>query len=261
MTNTARAVGFGYRLLQKFLRSFFRTFYLLEVKGLERVPADGPVIIAANHINPFDALILAASVSRRMRFVAWSKAFSLPIVGRLMIAAGCIPIDRDKPDLAAFKESLRWLKGNHVLGIFPEGTYTKDGHLTHLKPGTARIALAAQATVVPATLTGAYRAWPMAGPAKQMFPRPWKITLKFHPPIEAVSHQPPAIGSQGTGGESRVAEQPPAQAAVSDQKSLAPELIEKIRAAITQTLEPSLRAEEKVDRLVEQAAPHIRIYE
>lgn len=230
----------GYRLFQKFLLRFFRTFYLFEVKGVEQLPGAGPVIIAANHINVFDALMIAACVPRRMRFVAWNRTFTMPVIGWFMRASGCIPIDREKPDPAAYKESLRWLAGNNVLGIFPEGKYTLDGHLCELKPGTARIALSAGATVAPATITGAYKSWPSSGPAKKVFPRPWKITLKFHPVIH-----PASAG----------------RSAISDQRATAQQLIQKIGGAISSTLEPALRSEEKVDRLVEQPASHIRIYE
>ena len=230
----------GFRLLQKSLRAFFHTFYLLEVSGLEHVPTRGPVIVCANHVNPFDAIILGACLPRRIRFVAWNRTFSKPVIGSLLRLTGCIPIDRDRPNLSAFKESLRWLAAGNILGIFPEGKYTDTGHLAELKPGTARIALSANATVVPATLTGAYRAWPLRGLKSKMFPRPWKIALKFHPAIE------PGRLASGT---------------VHDQRAVAQQLIDQIGAAIDSTLKPAIRAEGKIDALVEQPAPHIRLYE
>lgn len=223
----------GYRLLQKLLLGFFRTFYLLEVRGLDHIPTDAPVIVAGNHVNPFDALILAACVPRRMRFVVWNRTFDKPVIGWLLRATGCIPINRDKPDLTAFRESLRWLASGNVLGIFPEGRYTDTGHLHELKPGTARIAMAARALVVPATLTGAYRAWPLRGAGSKMFPQPWKIAVTFHPPIQTADAQ----------------------------RTDAQELTQRIGDAINSTLEPAVRAEEKVERLVGQPPSHIRLYE
>jgi 1-acyl-sn-glycerol-3-phosphate acyltransferase len=223
----------GYRLLQRFLLGFFRTFYLLEVRGLEHIPVEGPVVIAGNHVNPFDALIMAACVPRRMRFVVWNRTFDKPVIGWLLRATGCIPINRDKPDLTAFKESLRWLETGNVLGIFPEGRYTETGHLDELKPGTARIAMAAKAFVVPATLTGAYHAWPLRGAGAKVFPRPWKIALKFHQRIRTTDTK----------------------------RADAQELTHRIADAINSTLEPAVRAEEKVKRLVERPASHVRIYE
>jgi len=229
-----------YILSQKLLLGLFRAFYLFEVKGLEHIPATGPVIIAANHINIFDALMIAACVPRRMRFVVWNRTFTLPVIGWFLRVTGGIAVDREKPDPSAFKESVRWLRGGNVLGIFPEGTYTTDGHLMPIKHGTARMALTANATVVPATLVGAYRSWPKAGPARKLFPRPWKVVLKFQEPIPAISGQ---------------------RAASREQRAFAEQLTGKIADAINQTLEPSLRAEEKVDRLVGQPASHVRIYE
>jgi 1-acyl-sn-glycerol-3-phosphate acyltransferase len=223
----------GYRLLQRFLLGFFRTFYLLEVRSLEHIPVDGPVIIAANHVNPFDALVLVACVPRRMRFVVWNRTFDKPVIGWLLRATGCIPINRDKPDLTAFKESLRWLETGDMLGIFPEGRYTETGHLHELKPGTARIAMAAAAAIVPATLTGAYHAWPLRGSSAKMFPQLWKIAVKFHPPIQTTDAQ----------------------------RADAQELTQRVAAAINSTLEPAVRAEDKVQLLVEEPASHIRVYE
>lgn len=228
-----------YRLMQRLVLRFFRVFHLLEVRGLEHIPATGPVIVAANHVNPFDAVIVGACMPRRIRFVVWNRTFNLPVIGWLLRLTGCIPVNRDRPDTASFRESLRWLEAGHILGIFPEGKYTLDGHLDELKPGTMRIALAAGATVVPATLTGAYKAWPLRGPHAKLLPHPWKITVKFHPAIEPVT----------------------ADASVAGQRAAAVELTRRLESAINSTLEPAIRAEEKVDRLVEQPAPHIRIYE
>jgi 1-acyl-sn-glycerol-3-phosphate acyltransferase len=234
----------GFQLLRRCLLWFFRTFYLLEVRGLEHVPATGPVIIAANHVNPFDAVIIGVSIPRRIRFVVWNRSFDNPILGPLLRLSGCIPINRDKPDTTAFRESLRWLQAGHILGIFPEGRYTETGRLSELKPGAVRIALVARATVVPATLTGAYRAWPLRGANAKAFPKPWKISLKFHPPIlnepSTINHEPSSISSQ---------------------RSAAADLTRKLETAINSTLEPAIRAEEKLDRLAQQPAPHIRLYE
>jgi 1-acyl-sn-glycerol-3-phosphate acyltransferase len=221
----------GFRLLQRFLRAFFRAFYLLEVKGLENIP-NGPVVLAANHVNPFDAIILGAVAPRRVRFVVWNRTFDKPAFRWIMTAVGCIPINRDRPDTTAFKESLRWLATGNILGIFPEGRYTETGHLHELKPGTMRIAMAAGAAVVPATITGAYRAWPLRGANAKAFPRPWKIQLKFHPPIFP-----------------------------GDDRAAAEALTRQLADAINSTLEPAVRAEAKVDRLIAQPASHLRLYE
>lgn len=229
----------GFQLLQRALRAFFRTFYLLEVSGVQNIPAAGPVIIAGNHVNPFDAIIIGACAPRSIRFIVWNRTFNQPAFRWIMNAVGCIPINRDRPDPVAFKESLRWLQTGNLLGIFPEGRYTETGHLHELKPGTMRIALAARAAVVPATLTGAYKAWPLRGAGAKAFPRPWKISLRFHPPL-TIPHPPSSI---------------------SDQRTAAVVLTEKLAAAINSTLEPAIRAETKIDELVRQPAPPLRIYE
>ncbi len=247
--------GLAFRFLQRCLRRFFRTFYLLEVHGVENIPATGPVIIAANHVNPFDAIILGACAPRQVRFIVWNRTFNQPAFRWIMNSVGCIPINRDRPDTVAFKESLRWLSAGNILGIFPEGRYTETGHLHELKPGTMRIALAANAAVVPATLTGAYKAWPLRGANAKAFPKPWKISIKFHPAI------PPRSPRAATTDSEPVAAVADRGTSITNQRTAAVELTEQLAAAISSTLEPAIRAEEKIARLLEQPAPPLRIYE
>ena len=245
MNKATHKPSVAFRLFQRVLRRFFRTLYLLEVTGLEHMPVHGPVVVAANHVNPFDAIIIGVCLPRRIRFVVWNRTFNKPALRWILNACACIPINRDRPDTVAFKQCLGWLQAGNVLGIFPEGRYTETGHLHDLKPGTMRIALAARAVVVPATLTGAYRAWPLRGANAKPFPRPWKISLKFHQPIHNLDGEAPA--------------EP--QSSIATQRKAAVELTDKLATAINSTLEPAIRAEAKVEKLTHQPAPPLRLYE
>lgn len=231
-------------LLRHVLWRFFRTFHLLEVEGTEHVPAAGPTIIACNHVNYFDPFLIQVAVSRRVRFVAWVRGFR-HVFGWFMRRMGTIPIDLSKPDRRAYETVLNTLREGWVIGIFPEGTFTPDGHVVHPKVGAARMAIETGAVICPATLTGNFRVWAPQAPGRSgvwghIFPRPGKIALKFHPPVEL---------------------DPTERAAREHDKEYHRQIIERVMAPMIRRVEPSLRAEERIEELVKGPASHIRIYE
>jgi len=125
-----------------------------KVTGRERVPRTGALIVVSNHLNNADPPILAAGIaSRRVRYMAKIELFKWPfgIVPRLY---GAFPVRRFEADLAAMLNAERILKRGEVLGMFPEGTRSRSGHLGEPHPGTAMIALRAGAHILPCAVTG-----------------------------------------------------------------------------------------------------------
>jgi hypothetical protein len=132
-----------------------------------------------------------------------------------------------------------------VIGIFPEGTFTPDGHVVHPKVGAARMAIETGAVICPATLTGGFRVWAPQAPGRsgfwgRVFPRPGKITLKFHPPVVL-------------NREERLARE--------HDKAYHRQIIDAVMAPVIRRVEPFLRADERIEDLVKRPASHIRIYE
>lgn len=228
------------RFLKGVTRAIFRLFYEMEIEGLENVPREGRVIVAANHVNYFDAPMLLAFVPRDVHFVAAAPAFKVPVWASLMRLYGTISIERGRADAGAIKASLRVLEGEGALGIFPEGTFTQDGHLVEAKLGTAHLAIRSGAPIVPVTIAGAFHSWPRLGPRKRSLPRPWKIRIRFHPPI-------------------RVSPEEAAEHA--KDKAFAEQLTARVAETLNRTLEPAIRAEGKIDELVARRAPRVRLYE
>jgi len=226
--------------LRAVTRAFFRLFYELDITGLENIPLEGPTIIAANHVNYFDAPLLLAFAPRPMYFIAASTGFKVPVWRFIMNLYGVIPVERGKADASAIKAAIRLLGNGQVLGIFPEGTFTQDGHTVPAKLGTAHIAMKTGSPIVPVTISGAFHSWPRLGPAKRKIPRPWRIRIKFHEPIEVAAGQPDEHKRD---------------------KKAAEELTEQIMKAVNQTLEPAIRAEAKIDELIAAPASRIRLYE
>ncbi|WP_350277902.1 lysophospholipid acyltransferase family protein [Kribbella sp. HUAS MG21] len=120
--------------------------------GTVRVPAEGPVLFAANHLGVLDGPVLAAFAPRPVHIVTKAEMFVGPL-GPLLRAAGQIPLDRFHYDPGAIKSCLRVLSEGHAVGIFPEGV-RGDGELRTVRPGAAYLALATGAPVVPVLFFG-----------------------------------------------------------------------------------------------------------
>jgi 1-acyl-sn-glycerol-3-phosphate acyltransferase len=118
------------------------------------------LLLVANHPNEvFDPLLVAAAVGRPVRFLAKAPLFSIPLVGAVLRAAGCLPVYRrtDEPALTArnedtFSAVAAALAGGAAVAIFPEGTSHDSPAMAPLKTGAARIALGAGAAGVPLTI-------------------------------------------------------------------------------------------------------------
>jgi 1-acyl-sn-glycerol-3-phosphate acyltransferase len=130
--------------------------YKLDVEGLENVPSDGGVILAANHRSFMDSIFLAVASPEPVAFVAKAEYFDHPVTRWIFSSTGQIPLRRGSPvgarqALAAASDVLA--KGG-TLGIYPEGTRSRDGKLHRGKLGPARLAAATGAAIVPVGLIG-----------------------------------------------------------------------------------------------------------
>lgn len=137
-------------LLRFTLRIFFRR---VEVEGVERVPADGPVMFVLNHPNSLvDPVFILCLAPRPVSFLAKAPLFRIPFVGWLVRAAGSIPVERKQDpgaDLTKNREMFARVRAHLAAGgavaLFPEGTSHSDPRLKPMKTGAARIALGVEA--------------------------------------------------------------------------------------------------------------------
>ncbi len=156
-----------------------RFLFKIEHAGLENIPSSGPLIIAANHQTYLDPVFIALPVRHRMRFMAWDAIFKVPLLSSLITWSGAFPVNLDKPTKAALKTSLDALKDGAALIIFPEGGRSPDGKILPFKPGTARLARASGALLLPVTVEGGEKVWP----PRQFLPRCGRIRITYHKPI------------------------------------------------------------------------------
>jgi 1-acyl-sn-glycerol-3-phosphate acyltransferase len=176
-----------YRTIKSVSTPFYRGLTRVTVEHRERVPADGGVIVAANHISFFDSVALLQSIPRRAFFIGKSEYMRSWTTRRLFPAMGLIPIERDqaRKAMAALAVAADVLHRGDVLSIYPEGTRSRDGRLHRGHTGVAQLALMSGAPIVPVGLVGTDRIQPVGA----RVPRPFRhATVRFGEPLDPGSY-------------------------------------------------------------------------
>ncbi len=155
----ARAGGRGvntplYWLARAILQPFFLVYFRMKRIGMEHIPTDGPLIIAANHRSFMDPWVIGMLLRRPVYYVAKTELFAGPVRAWLLSSLGAFPVDRGQGDRDAMDAARRILERGDVVVIFPEGTRTRPGPLGNPKRGVGRLALQTGAPVVPVALIG-----------------------------------------------------------------------------------------------------------
>ena len=170
-----------YRLLRMGCRPLLKWLFDLRVTGVEHLPASGPFILAANHHNYVDGVVLGVALSRPIAFLVMPRVFrASPLHPAFHRRVGSIPVNLERPDPGAIKRVLRRLENGRVVGIFPEGPFSREGRLVPGQPGVAMIALRSGMPVVPAAIEGTYEA--LAG-RRFYVPRRHPLSVRFGPPM------------------------------------------------------------------------------
>ncbi len=165
-----------YRTLRAWLLPPLTRFFSLTVDGAEHLPRRGPYIIAANHHNYLDGVVLGLAVPEPIAFVVMPRVYrATPLHRFFHERIGSIPIQQT-PDIGALRRALGALQRGAILGIFPEGPFSLRGRLEHGLPGVAMLALRARVPVVPAAIRGTYEA--LRG-RRFYLPRRHPVTVRF----------------------------------------------------------------------------------
>ncbi len=148
---------FFYKFCRGIGNVLFRIIFRFKVIGKENIPKEGRIIICANHISNIDPVTLGLAVPRPIRFMAKKELFEKKFVKGLVEKLGAFPVDRKKVDLSAIRTSMKVLKNEEVLGIFPEGTRVKVPDIEKAKPGITLISIKAEAPIVPVYIDSNYK--------------------------------------------------------------------------------------------------------
>lgn len=147
----------------------------------EKIPATGGCIIAVNHISQIDPLTLAHFVynhGRLVRYLAKDALWRVPLLKYVVVDAKQIPVSRMSVGAAkAFDAAVQAVRDGECIGVYPEGTITRDpdGWPMRGKTGAARIALATGCPVIPVGQWGAQELLPAYSARPHVFPRPTTV--------------------------------------------------------------------------------------
>lgn len=189
-----------------------RTLYRMRVQGVEQhVPDEGPAVLVCNHVSYMDALILAASIPRPVRFVMYHRIFNIPMMRWIFRTARAIPIAGAREDPAlmqrAFEQIDAALAEGELVGIFPEGALTRDGDIAPFKSGVERILQRRPVPVVPMALRGMWSSmWSRrsARAAEGTLAR-MRVPRRFRAHVEVIAAAPvDGVEATAAGLETRV---------------------------------------------------------
>ena len=159
--------------------ALMRLLFRVEAQGTEHIPAEGAVLIVANHSSVLDPPIVGGMCPRQLTFLAKAELFRVPGFGWLIRRLGAQPLRREGADPSALRMARRVLAEGKALLVFPEGTRGEEGFLREAKAGAALLAVQSGAAVVPAYVHGTGRAWPRG----RRLPRPVKVRVTFGAPL------------------------------------------------------------------------------
>jgi 1-acyl-sn-glycerol-3-phosphate acyltransferase len=110
------------------------------------------------------------------------ELFRLPILGKAMRMADCVPIDRHNREaaIASVREAEEIIRRGHHMVVFPEGTRSRDGRLLPFKKGPFYMAMETGVPIVPITLLGTETLLPKG----KMLAKPGEVKVIFHSPVD-----------------------------------------------------------------------------
>ncbi|MFO0973824.1 MAG: MFS transporter [Phycisphaerae bacterium] len=145
------------------------------------IPAEGPVIVAANHHSSLDPFLLSAtSPNRYISFMVAREFTKLPGFRRLLELVECVPVNRSGMDVASVKAALRHLSSGRALGIFPQGGIVSPDDRSEPRDGVGLLALRSGATVIPAFVSGVQHTKSVAWP----FLRRQRARVRYGPAVD-----------------------------------------------------------------------------
>ena len=172
----AKRPNWMYEAVRLVLTPYLLLFFRTRAIDSDKVPADGPAIVAPNHFSFLDHFFVAVYLRRKVQFMAKSQLFEMPMQ-IVYKNGGVFPVRRGQRDDEAFKTAHAVLARGGIVVMYCEGGRSRTGELGEAKPGIGRLALESGAPVVPTALVGSERVrdW-----KRLQFP---KVTVQFGDPI------------------------------------------------------------------------------
>ncbi len=171
-------------------RPLFRFLFRMKFYGFENIPKEGGVLLCCNHRTYFDPVALAIGCNKRViHYMAKEELFH-GLFGKLIKAIGAFPVNRQHAGADTMNTAYQLLKDGEILGMFPEGTRSKDGKLLKFKAGAVMIAAKENVPILPAAVCFGEKLRPFS-----------RVSVRFGKPV-----MPADLGMvNGTGTEMRAA--------------------------------------------------------
>ena len=153
----------------------------IAVEGLEQIDGDATYIFMCNHVSNLDPPILIPKLPRRTSVLVKKELFQIPILGRAMLMADLVPVDRRNREAAvnSMRDAEKVMARGLNMTVFPEGTRSPDGRLLPFKKGPFYLAMDSGVPIVPVTILGSESLMPKGSSTIH----PGLVRLKFHQPI------------------------------------------------------------------------------
>ena len=169
----------SYRSFRFLFRMIFRVWFRWRVHHRERVPAQGSVILASNHVCYLDPVFVVRTLKRMVVALARADAFRFFLIGVLLRSWGVVPVDKSGTG-GGLKTFLTRLRAGDAVIMYPEGTRSFTGQIQSPQAGIGLIIIKDDAPVVPVKVFGAFEAYGR----HHFFPRPYKVEIKFGEPLD-----------------------------------------------------------------------------
>ncbi|WKY47251.1 lysophospholipid acyltransferase family protein [Eubacteriaceae bacterium ES3] len=127
-----------------------------KIRGKENIPKTGSALICPNHVSIYDPCVIASITPRYIHFMAKAELFKNPFLRWLLTHLYAFPVNRGNVGMETIKTSLKVLREQELLGIFPEGTRVKEGERIPPASGFVVFALKTKSPIIPVRIVGKY---------------------------------------------------------------------------------------------------------